>query len=120
MATTPNTMNAITTTRMRRWTTTSVWDTATLTFTRGEFFMCALTRNGEAKRLPHMGEARRFLVLGRYAPRWDARARPLLLVPAEDRRDLHRQQDSHADDSEPDQHHTHHQLDELIALFAFL
>src|SRR5260221_13055828 len=119
MATTPSTMNAIATIRMRRRATRSVPDTATLTFTRGEFFMSALTRNGEAKRLPQMGGSRRLRVLGRdgpkstktLAPRWDVRARPVLLVASEDGRDLHRQEGSHADNSEPDQHHTHHQLD---------
>src|SRR5256885_6568567 len=86
--------------------------TATLTFTRGEFFMCALTRNREAKRLPQMGESGRLRVLGR--------ARPVLLVAAEDRRDLHRQENGRADDSERDQGDTHHHLHQLIALFPFL
>src|SRR5437773_2147411 len=113
MATTPSTMNAITTIRVSCRATRSVPDTATLTFTRGDFFMSALTRNGQAKRLPQMGGS------GTLTSRWDARARPLLLVASEDGRDLHRQEDGRADDREPDQHHTHHQLDQLIALFAF-
>ena len=33
---------------------------------------------------------------------------------------MHRQEDGRADDREPDQRDTHHELDELIGLFAFL
>src|SRR5437899_562638 len=101
MATTPSTMNAITTIRMRRRATRSVPDTAILTFTRGEFFMCALTRNGEAKRLPQLGEAGTAPGPRRYSPAPVlGRAGPLLLVASEDGRDLHRQEDGRADDRE--------------------